>query len=427
MDKEVTFILADQQTHPRGRIKFDQLGEAQYMADFFHSELYLTHLLLGGHYDENRLTVTGYGSGMDLRGDGYVVICAEIEKWEGVLAENQVKLESETRYDLDYAMKNLCYEQFTVPGVKDVWGVNIRGCFYFILPLEAGFDAAELEKKVAEAVEILEDKCDIYASFAISRPVDNFVDICRGTEVVDLLHQQRRFMATPERVMTLKGHDRGSMDLFSRIKMENDLLSAVNSLDTGKMQLAINEAADALFRRKMPDAIHFSGCREYFLELVAETLEAARQVFPRGEDMGRDFITGDETLEELLEFFSDRCEELKDEHLPLGEVPKWVYDMREYVQVNSSDPNMNVNYLADRWGMGSSYVTKVFRGAVGMSLYEFIQRCRVRQAKILLGERKNLKTVAKLSGFPSPIAMNRAFKRYEGATPRDLLELTINE
>lgn len=426
MDKRIMFPAFYDRVGPRGRVKGNALEEAQYMADFFHSELYLTHLLLGGHYDESRLVVSGYGWNIDMRGDGYIVICAEVEKWEGVLAENQVKLESETKYDLDYAMNNLCCEQFMIDGVKDVCGVNLRGRFYFILPITGEIDQAALIKKVEETAEILEDKCDIYASFAISGTAKAFADIHVAARVTDFLHEQRRFLAITDRVMTLKGQPRGNLDLFTRIKLENDLLSAVNSLDVGKMQLAISAAADALFKGNY-DAVHFSNCRQYFLELVAETIEAARQVFPRGEEMDNAFVTGDETLEELLEFFSDRCEELKDERLNLGEVPKWVYDMRDYVQSNSSDPNLNVNYLADRWGMGSSYCTKVFRTAVGMSLYEYIQRCRVRQAKSLLGRQLNLKTVAELSGFPSPIAMNRAFSRYEGATPRDLLELTINE
>lgn len=427
MDNNVTFPAFSNQDSPRGRVKGNELEEAQYMADFFHMELYLTHLLLGGHYDESRSTISGYGENIDMSADAYVVICAEIEKWEGVLAENQVKLESETRYDLDYAMKNLCREQFMVDGVKNVLGVNLRGRFYFILPLERKNDRALLLQKVEETVEILEDKCDIYASFAVSEPVDSFGNICQAARMADLLHEQRRFLAKPERVMTLKGQYRGTLDLFGRIKMENDLLSAVNSLDTGKMQLAIAEAASVIFKQNPPDAIQFSACRHYFTELVAETLEVAWQVFPRGGEMDRGLITGEETLEELLEFFDDRCQELRGEHLPLGEVPKWVYDMREYVQLNSSNPDVNVNYLADRWGMGSSYCTKVFRSAVGMGLYEYIQRCRVRQAKSLLNEGMNLKTVAQRSGFPSPIAMNRAFSRYEGVTPRDLLELTINE
>lgn len=429
MDMTQERFNIDNQTNPRGRIRGTELEEAQYMAHFFHSELYLTHLLLGGHYDESRivLEMPGDDDNIDMRGVGYIVICAEIEKWEGVLAENQVKLESETRYDLDYAMKNLCREQFMIEGVKGAWGVNLRGRFYFILPLEREIDRPLLLQKVEETVEILEDKCDIYASFAVSESVDSFSNIHQAAELADLLHEQRRFLAKPERVMTLKGQYRGTLDLFGRIKLENDLLSAVNSLDTGKMQLIIAEAASVIFKKDPPDAVHFSVCRQYFTELVAETLEIAWQVFPRGNEMDRGFITGEETLEELLEFFDDRCQELRGEHLPLGEVPKWVYDMREYVQLNSSNPDMNVNYLADRWGMGSSYCTKVFRSAVGMGLYEYIQRCRVRHAKSLLSEGLNLKTVAQCAGFPSPIAMNRAFSRYEGATPRDLLELTINE
>lgn len=73
--------------------------------------------------------------------------------------------------------------------------------------------------------------------------------------------------------------------------------------------------------------------------------------------------------------------------------------------------------IADHFQLTPTYCSKVYREVYGVRLLEEIQRLRLDEAKRLLQGKDSIRTIAEKSGFPSPLTMSRAFKRYEAALP----------
>ncbi|MDP2790301.1 MAG: helix-turn-helix transcriptional regulator, partial [Rectinemataceae bacterium] len=89
-----------------------------------------------------------------------------------------------------------------------------------------------------------------------------------------------------------------------------------------------------------------------------------------------------------------------------------------YVEENFRDRNLNVNAIADRFGVSASHLSRAFKKEAGIGLLDYLHIVRVREAKVLIGEgRMSIEEIAGAVGCGSRITLARAFKRYEGVAP----------
>lgn len=92
--------------------------------------------------------------------------------------------------------------------------------------------------------------------------------------------------------------------------------------------------------------------------------------------------------------------------------------IRNYIEANYIDPNLNVNTLADAFGMSSAYLSRKYRQETNMSIPDAISQLRVKKVKeLLLTTTMNLSDIAEATGFLDNNALIRVFKKYEGVTP----------
>ncbi len=124
----------------------------------------------------------------------------------------------------------------------------------------------------------------------------------------------------------------------------------------------------------------------------------------------------DGIVEQLCAFASQLC--------ALSETNKETFVMQrsqsvqQYVQENYTDNNLNVNIIAEHFGITPSYMSRCFKEETGETLTDYIVRFRIEKAKLLLrGFEKNVSQIAAAVGFGSSAVFIRAFKRYEGITP----------
>jgi AraC-like DNA-binding protein len=94
------------------------------------------------------------------------------------------------------------------------------------------------------------------------------------------------------------------------------------------------------------------------------------------------------------------------------------FEIREYVEQMHSDVNLSIGTIAERFGMGQGYVSKLYREMTGQSLLDLIALVRIAHAKELMaGDGLSLEEVAARVGYTGANALIRAFKKHEGITP----------
>lgn len=96
----------------------------------------------------------------------------------------------------------------------------------------------------------------------------------------------------------------------------------------------------------------------------------------------------------------------------------------QYVDENLTDSNLNISIIADQFGMSPSYFSRIFKKNTGIGLLDYIHQHRIELAKDMMQETPSipLKDIAEKVGYTTPLAMNRAFRRYEGISPSSFRE-----
>lgn len=91
----------------------------------------------------------------------------------------------------------------------------------------------------------------------------------------------------------------------------------------------------------------------------------------------------------------------------------------QYADSHLTDPNLNVTMAAEAFAMSPSYFSRLFKKSVGVGFLDYVHQNRVRLAKEKMRDdpRLQLKDIAEQIGYTTPLALNRAFRKYEGVPP----------
>lgn len=91
----------------------------------------------------------------------------------------------------------------------------------------------------------------------------------------------------------------------------------------------------------------------------------------------------------------------------------------EFIDMNFSDPNLDVESLGKKCCLSHSHFKRLFIEQFGMPPKTYIQKKRMEYArKLLTEENTNVSDAAKLSGFSSQSYFSRAYKNYYGTAPK---------
>lgn len=89
----------------------------------------------------------------------------------------------------------------------------------------------------------------------------------------------------------------------------------------------------------------------------------------------------------------------------------------EYINDNI-DRNFTLAELAAIANLSPSYFSSLFKLATGYAPHQYLIRCRVERAKILLKQKRTIADIAYSLGFSHQSHLNRHFKKIVGITPK---------
>lgn len=99
--------------------------------------------------------------------------------------------------------------------------------------------------------------------------------------------------------------------------------------------------------------------------------------------------------------------------------------MKEYLHDNFSS-NVSLEQLAEITRLDRSYLIRVFRQAVGMPPYTYLNQIRVEKAKQFLRQGMAVADVAIAVGMSDQSHLTRHFKRISGITPGHYRTMSIS-
>lgn len=89
----------------------------------------------------------------------------------------------------------------------------------------------------------------------------------------------------------------------------------------------------------------------------------------------------------------------------------------DYIRQNLSDQNLNVTAICEAAGVSVQRLTRMFQAQFNMAIAEYMNTCRIKQAKELLPNKQlTVSQIAQLVGYSNADTFTRNFKKVEGVT-----------
>ena len=98
---------------------------------------------------------------------------------------------------------------------------------------------------------------------------------------------------------------------------------------------------------------------------------------------------------------------------------KKVKMVQEYIAKNYANQDLNVSGICQIFDISPEHLSRTFKKETGVKLIDYIHLTRISRAKELMQEQIGLSEIALRVGYSGEWSLARAFKRFEGVTPRE--------
>ena len=388
-----------------------------YLLDHLVSHL-TSPLFLG---DETQLLKMCNEAGFYPTTQQYCVLIVRIERWSTVLSTSE--WQEVIRHHF-FVLSNMLTEllnekNIAVAAEKDYQMV----CIINLKQSWEEFNQT-ISPVLLQVMEVLDTEFDISVTMALS-------DLTQGLCQLPLafLHTQdalwyNDFMDSDQQVLRYEQLCSTDHPIIRSELMELDkkLISKLQVMDVAGIKYVLHEMIDREFIQETPTVkilrVRLGGicCK------ILDVLDELRDKIGAGLYYALDpapKIAEAQTLSDLTsaldEIFDAICRAQNAE--PQEPKPQWVDKMSAYILGHYTDEALGLTEVSSVFGITPSYATRVFKQYTGRGIYETIQHVRLTAAKSMMHSDKTMKEIAHSVGYTSFLSMNRAFKKYEGATP----------
>ena len=133
-----------------------------------------------------------------------------------------------------------------------------------------------------------------------------------------------------------------------------------------------------------------------------------------GQPALRNALQSSDTLEQLEQEFGEALSALYDSMLALMEGRNHadtIQKVRLFMEQNSSNPDLSLNYLSERFNMNWKTLSKLFREETGQKFVDYLIELRMNHARKLLEETMlPVQDIATEVGYSNAISFGRMFK-----------------
>ncbi|MBR6003958.1 MAG: response regulator [Lachnospiraceae bacterium] len=127
----------------------------------------------------------------------------------------------------------------------------------------------------------------------------------------------------------------------------------------------------------------------------------------------------EEAKEKVIELYRKRIEfESGCEHSSHNKASDVATAVKKYIDLNYSNCEMSMNDISSEIGVNQTYLRKMFKSEIGMTLTEYITKIRLEKAKSIITETgASLQEVSDAVGFSDVSYFSKVFKKYYGYSP----------
>ncbi|MFD0620714.1 helix-turn-helix domain-containing protein [Paenibacillus sp. GCM10027629] len=359
-------------------------------------------------------------SSLHLDKSHYVVLLFLIDNYNQFIQEYPKSMQELLKYSLIKVTEELSSE------LGNGFGAELTDDRGIVILLNMNEESAKLEhiKNVADKVkQFFKQDFHLTLTVGIGDIYDNF----------SMIHQSFLQAKQATRYRFIRGRDKvicynelrssGKSEKWYPVELELQLLKAIKQGNGGAVQNIIRDTMEHIVTKQMSlEAVEFfcfnivNTMMKAMMELNIETDQGIEQLL---ENM---YIPRFETIEELESFINDFCCNVCDHIVHKKESKNFVLleRIKVYINDNFRDSTIDLNRIADTFGISGSYATRFFKDHTDCSIMRYIDQLRMDESKKLIGSTEwTLKEIMLEVGYVDSTNFIRKFKKIEGITPME--------
>lgn len=99
-----------------------------------------------------------------------------------------------------------------------------------------------------------------------------------------------------------------------------------------------------------------------------------------------------------------------------------IESIKEFINENYKNPQLSLTSVGEEFFITEVYLSQLFKRATGENFSKYIEGIRMKHAKELLDQGKKVLETSEMVGYNSPQVFRRAWKRYYGGTPSEIVK-----
>lgn len=335
----------------------------------------------------------------------------------------------ESRQLTNFILKNVVEELFNQRHL--CWTAEMDDLLVCLINHGSETDAADSEEwvRLANAAQLfVQEKFGIRFTATIGQPVRTLKAIPQSyAQAIEAL--EHKFVMGGGQVIVYKSLDTAQSRYYYPLEKEQQLINSVKIGDIAASEAVVEE----IFTRNLSAASLSSAMVKCLIfdmtSTVIKTLDElglAREDRILEEINPVDRLVNCESVFQMKEQMSETlrlvCGVVESRKKSRNTALKDEVDA--FVNEHYVNQNLSITWIADRFHMNASYLSRFYKEQSGESLVDCINKKRIAEAKRWMKESDlTINDIAERVGYSSSIALIRTFKRYEGITPGKYKEL----
>lgn len=359
-------------------------------------------------------------SNLQLDKSHFVVLLFLIDKYKQFIQDYPKSMQEILKYSLIKVTEELSSE------LGNGFGAELTDDRGIVILLNMNEAAANLEhiKKLADKVkQYFKQDFQLTLTVGIGQIVNDF----------SMIHHSYLQAKQAIRYRFIKGRDQvichselqnaKKTENWYPLELELQLLKAIKQGNGEEVQKIIRDTMDNIVTRQLSlEAVEFicfnmvNTMMKALLEMNIETDQEIEQLL---EDL---YVPRFETIEELESFIIVFCRNVCDRIVHQKESKNFVLleNIKAYINDNFRDNTIDLNRIADTFGISASYATRFFKDHTDYSIMRYIDQLRMEASKRLIGTTDlTLKEIMLQVGYIDSTNFIRKFKKIEGVTPME--------
>lgn len=401
----------------------------------------LTRLLMGKIEDSAAAEEGLKKFGIAVHSEDFAVLLIYVENYEAIYSGFADMAAREKHRLLQFIITNVMEEMVRQNGhygyiaeVDDMLGciINFSG---------GAANAIEAPGQIADSAQrFLLQKYGIELTLSISRIHRDYLGIAEAyQEALDAM--EYKMLAGRQKILFYEEVSRqgeGSRaGYYYPLKLEMRMVNFIKTGDYPQAQRLLGEIAE---RNREENNVSLTLSRCLVFNLIGTIVKTVNEIdgseggFLAGNPGWMDEVISRQTLDEIYEqldlILQQACLVAAERRQGMlksaraTETRELMDQVKSFVQEHYADPNLNISWIGDRFRLNAGYLSKLFKEYSGEGLLDYINKCRIANAKtMLLREKLPILEVARKVGYSEAASFIRIFKKYEGITPGKYKEI----